>query len=155
MTSKMKPYDMVRIVSDRFRDEGAPPGAIGFVVEKWDEGAFEVEVSRPDGATIALFSAREDELELVDPNSLGPTPELSAADQKALEKLRRHGTNLREPHSIDHRLVFPTQAIAENARSALLKAKYDVRAGPTSQGDQWLILASHTLILTPGAVAGT
>jgi len=146
---------MVRIVSDRFRDEGAPPGAIGFIVEKWEEGVFEVEVSRPDGATIALFSARENELELVDPDSLGQTPELSAADQSALETLRQYGTNLREPHSIDHHLLFPTQAVAEKARSVLLKAKYNVRIHPTSQGDRWLVLASHTLILAPGAVAGT
>ena len=63
----LKPYDMVRIVSGRFADEGAPPGTIGFIVEKWEEGVFEVEVSRPDGATVALFSAKENELELVEP----------------------------------------------------------------------------------------
>jgi len=53
----------VRIVTDRFRDEGAPPGTIGYVVEKWRDGVFEVEVSREDGTTIAMFSPREEELE--------------------------------------------------------------------------------------------
>ena len=66
MTSKLKPYDKVRIVSERFRDEGAPPGTMGFVIEKWEEGVFEVEVSCEDGTTIAQFVAREDELELVE-----------------------------------------------------------------------------------------
>src|SRR2546428_10910852 len=97
----LKPYDMVRIVSDRFTDEGAPPGSIGVVVDEYPDGAVEVEVSRPDGATIALFSARQDELELVDPRSLSPPPNLSAADRKILETLRQNRVDLRGPHIVD------------------------------------------------------
>jgi hypothetical protein len=66
MTSKLKPYDKVRIVSERFRDEGAPPGTIGCIIEKWEEGVYEVEVSREDGTTVAQFVAREDDLELAE-----------------------------------------------------------------------------------------
>jgi len=66
MPARLKPYDRVRVVSDRFRDEGAPPGSIGYIIEKWEESVFEVEVSREDGTTIAQFVAKEDELELAE-----------------------------------------------------------------------------------------
>ncbi len=62
---KVKPYDIVRIASDRFRGKGAPRGTVGVVVDEYPDGAVEVEVSREDGATVALFSARQDELEFV------------------------------------------------------------------------------------------
>ncbi len=67
MAPELKPYDTVRIVSDRFAKEGAPPGTLGVVIEKWPDGAVEVEVSRRDGTTIAQFSARQDELEPAPP----------------------------------------------------------------------------------------
>lgn len=66
MTTKLKPYDKVRIVSERFRDQGVPPGTIGYIIEKWEESVFEVEVSREDGTTVAQFVAREDDLELAE-----------------------------------------------------------------------------------------
>src|SRR2546426_4964113 len=56
MTSAVKPYDMVRIISSRFSNKGAPPGTIGHVVEGPKGEWLLVEVSRPDGTTIALLS---------------------------------------------------------------------------------------------------
>ena len=66
MASRLKPYDRVRVVSDRFRDRGAPPGTLGCIIEEWEDGAYEVEVSGPDGTTTAQFAARGDELELAE-----------------------------------------------------------------------------------------
>jgi len=66
VSPKLKPYDRVRIVTDRFRDEGVPSGAIGYIIEAWEEGVFEVEVSREDGTTIAQFVAKGHELELAE-----------------------------------------------------------------------------------------
>ena len=64
--TKVKPYDKVRIVSEHFRSEGAPPGTIGYIIEQWEEGVFEVEVSREDGTTVVMFVARKDDLELAE-----------------------------------------------------------------------------------------
>jgi len=66
VSPKLKPYDRVRIVTDRFRDEGVPSGAIGYIIEAWEGGVFEVEVSREDGTTIAQFVAKGHELELAE-----------------------------------------------------------------------------------------
>jgi len=66
VSPKLKPYDRVRIVTDRFRDEGVPSGAIGYIIEAWEEGVLEVEVSREDGTTIAQFVAKGHELELAE-----------------------------------------------------------------------------------------
>ena len=67
MTSNLKPYDQVRVVSDRFWKEGAPRGTIGYIVEAYPDGALEVEVSSKDGTTVAQFVAREEDLELAEP----------------------------------------------------------------------------------------
>ena len=64
MPSPFKPNDKVRVVSNRFREEGAPPRVIGVVIEKWANDAREVEVSGEDGTTIAQFVARPGDIEL-------------------------------------------------------------------------------------------
>lgn len=155
MASKVRPYDLVRIVSDRFRGDGAPPGTIGCVVDEYPTGAVEVEVSRPDGATIALFAAEQEELEKIDRASLGPAPELAPADRQVLDVLRRQGTDLRSPHHIDHYLYFPDKAVAERASQVLLGRKYTVDVRPAARGREWLVFVSHTCVLTPEIVAGT
>ena len=59
-------YSRVRILTDRFATEGAPRGSIGFVIEIWEEGVYEVEVPDVTGASIAEFVATDADLELVD-----------------------------------------------------------------------------------------
>ncbi len=59
----LKRYDRVRVVSDRFRKDDAPAGTTGTVLDVFHDGTVEVEVCRQDGTTIALFTARADELE--------------------------------------------------------------------------------------------
>ena len=53
---------VVRLVSDRYRDEGVPAGAIGVILDVYDD-AYEVEFSRPDGTTIAWFAVGQVEVE--------------------------------------------------------------------------------------------
>jgi hypothetical protein len=53
---------VVRLLTDRFRDEGVPKGAIGVILDVYDD-AYEVEFSRPDGTTIAWFAVDQDEVE--------------------------------------------------------------------------------------------
>ena len=67
MSNEFELYDRVRLVTDRFA-AGAPGGSIGYVIEKYDDGALEVEVSDPlTGATVAQFVAESVDLERVDP----------------------------------------------------------------------------------------
>jgi len=155
MASKLRPYDTVRVATDRFRGDGVPSGAIGVVIEGPRDSWLLIEISRPDGATIAIVSAKPDELELVDPASLGPAPELSAADQNAFDALRQGGMDFHGPKHVDHHLLFPSQAAAEQAAKELRLMKYLVRAEPLGQGEEWRLLASHTTLLDARLIAGT
>jgi len=60
-------YNRVRVVSDRFADAGVTPGMIGYVIERYDDGSLEIEVSNPEnGITLAQFVAQESDLELAE-----------------------------------------------------------------------------------------
>src|SRR5438445_6520290 len=61
---QFKPHEKVRILSNRFREKGAPFGSIGYVIEKWADNLWEVEVSRVDGTAIARFVVRPEDIEL-------------------------------------------------------------------------------------------
>jgi hypothetical protein len=50
------------LITDPFCEEGVWEGAIGYIVEVYNEDAYEVEFSDADGNTIALFAARRDDL---------------------------------------------------------------------------------------------
>ena len=56
-------FDVVRLVSDRYRDRGVEPGALGTILEVYED-AYEVEFSRPDGITIDWFPVKPDEVVL-------------------------------------------------------------------------------------------
>jgi hypothetical protein len=57
----MKNYSRVRLLNDRYRDEGVTAGAIGYVIEVYGDDAYEVEFSAEDGTTIAQFVVHGDE----------------------------------------------------------------------------------------------
>jgi hypothetical protein len=68
MNNEFELYDRVRLVTDRFAVAGALGGSIGYVIEKYDGEALEVEVSDPlSGETVARFVAEAGDLERVDP----------------------------------------------------------------------------------------
>jgi hypothetical protein len=56
-------FDRVRLITDRYEADGAKRGDIGYVVEIYDDGAYEIEISADDGTTIALFAAQPHEVE--------------------------------------------------------------------------------------------
>ncbi|MEV4622347.1 DUF4926 domain-containing protein [Asanoa sp. NPDC049573] len=57
-------YDQVRIVTSRFEGDGVVAGMRGYVVEKFADGEFEVEVSDPaTGETVALLTVRPGDVE--------------------------------------------------------------------------------------------
>jgi hypothetical protein len=64
-------YSRVRLVTDRFRSEGLDYGAVGYIIEVYGDGAYEVEFSDNSGITIAQIVARAGELELWEPTPPG------------------------------------------------------------------------------------
>lgn len=50
----MELYQRVRMNSNKYSGDGIPTGAIGFIVEIYDDGVCEVEFSRDDGTTYAM-----------------------------------------------------------------------------------------------------
>jgi hypothetical protein len=59
----VQPYSTVRLLTDRYRDRGIEPGAIGVVLEVYGNEAYELEFNREDGTTINWFAVRQDEVE--------------------------------------------------------------------------------------------
>jgi hypothetical protein len=60
--SSLAPFDVVRLVTDRYRHRGVGIGALGTILEVYEDG-YEVEFSRPDGITIDWFPVKPDEIE--------------------------------------------------------------------------------------------
>jgi hypothetical protein len=60
-------YSRVRIRSSRHTSEGAPQGSLGYIIESFDDGAYEVEISDLDGVTLAQIVVRPDEIEPDEP----------------------------------------------------------------------------------------
>ena len=62
----MKPFQKVKLLSDKFISEGIKIGDIGYILEDYDGKHFEVEFSDQNGFTIALFSFPIEELEAIE-----------------------------------------------------------------------------------------
>lgn len=64
----MKAYQKVRLLTDKYVEEyGVKKGDLGFTLEDYNDGYFEVEFSdSTNGYTIALFAIPDDELEVVE-----------------------------------------------------------------------------------------
>lgn len=62
----MKQFDCVRLLTDKYIEEGIKTGDIGVILEDYDGKNFEVEFSDTNGFTIALLSMPITELELVE-----------------------------------------------------------------------------------------
>ncbi len=58
-----KNYTRVRLVTHDYENEGVSDGAVGYIVETYDDGAYEVEFSDSGGGTLAMLALRESELE--------------------------------------------------------------------------------------------
>lgn len=58
---QLKNLSAVRLLTDRYRDQGVAAGATGTILDVYDD-AYEVEFSRSDGSTIAWFAVRQDEV---------------------------------------------------------------------------------------------
>ena len=58
-------YSEVVLVTDKYESEGARKGMIGYVIETYEDGSYEVEVSdSTTGVTLALLTVTEDDIRL-------------------------------------------------------------------------------------------
>lgn len=64
MSRSLKLYDRVVIVGRVFDGLSLPVGAVAYIVDVYDDGCFEVEISGHDGVTLAMVVAPEGDLEL-------------------------------------------------------------------------------------------
>ncbi len=55
-------FSPVRLTTDRYRSKGVGRGAVGFILDVYENG-YEVEFSRPDGTTIAWFAVKPEDVE--------------------------------------------------------------------------------------------
>ena len=73
MSQDFELFDNVRLGTDQFAELGVPAGSIEYVIEKYADGAMEIEVSNSlSGETIAEFVAEVGDLERVKPCRLYP-----------------------------------------------------------------------------------
>jgi hypothetical protein len=70
----LKPYSQVELVTDSYQERGVSIGAIGTIVEVYDDGDYEVEFSHPDGMTIAWFAVSQNEVKLLAEDTLVTIP---------------------------------------------------------------------------------
>jgi hypothetical protein len=62
----MKPFQKVRLLTDKYLEDGIKTGDIGVILEDYDGENFEVEFSDNKGFTIALFAIPGKELEVIE-----------------------------------------------------------------------------------------
>ncbi len=60
-------YTRVRLETDRYQAEGASRGDLGYIIEVYPGGNYEVEFFRPDGTTFAQTTAKESDIRQDEP----------------------------------------------------------------------------------------
>lgn len=58
-------YSRVRLITDKYRDNGAFNGMIGYVIETYYDGKYEVEFSDSEGISLAQIVVDEEDLTIV------------------------------------------------------------------------------------------
>lgn len=58
----LKPYTIVKLITNRYRDRGIDLGTIGTILDVYGDEAYEIEFSRDDGTTIAWFAVLQNEV---------------------------------------------------------------------------------------------
>ena len=70
----LKPYSLVKLLTDRYQDRGVAAGAIGTILEVYFDEAYEIEFSRDDGTTIAWFAVLQTEVKPLTDEKLASIP---------------------------------------------------------------------------------
>lgn len=63
----MKQYSRIRLLTDKFREEGVSLGDIGYIIEVYPDGNYEVEFSDSStGVTITQIVVKESDIEIAE-----------------------------------------------------------------------------------------
>ncbi len=80
-------YTRVRLETDKYQAEGASRGDLGYIIEVFPGGNYEVEFSRPDGTTFAQITAKETDIQRDEPLEIS----LAHTKNVLIEKQERRG----------------------------------------------------------------
>jgi Domain of unknown function (DUF4926) len=69
---RLEPYSVVELLTNHCHDRGVAAGAIGTILEVYNQEAYEIEFSRPDGTTIAWFAVPQNEVRALPTENLVP-----------------------------------------------------------------------------------
>jgi Domain of unknown function (DUF4926) len=69
---RLEPYSAVELLTDHYHDRGVSVGAIGTILEVYNQEAYEIEFSRPDGTTIAWFAVPQNEVRALPTENIVP-----------------------------------------------------------------------------------
>jgi regulator of RNase E activity RraB len=67
-------------------------------------------------------------------------------DESVLIQLRKSGSDLSKPHTIEFFLYFPTEVIAEQAASHIRESGFDVNVKQAAKGNDWLCFATKKMV---------
>ena len=63
----LQPYTVIRLLTDRYRNQGVLSGSVGIILDVCEE-AYDVEFSDHQGHTIAWFAVQQSEVEAFVPS---------------------------------------------------------------------------------------
>lgn len=61
-------YSRIRLLTDVYESEGVSVGAIGYIIEVYNDEAYEIEFSDDNGITIAQVVVKQNEVESAELN---------------------------------------------------------------------------------------
>lgn len=70
----LEPYSLVKLLTDRYQDRGVAAGAIGTILEVYEDEAYEIEFSRDDGTTNTWFAVLQTEVKPLSDENLASIP---------------------------------------------------------------------------------
>jgi hypothetical protein len=70
----LESYSLVELLTNLYQDRGVSIGAIGTILEVYEDGAYEVEFSQDDGTTVAWLAVSQDEVKPFVENNLVSVP---------------------------------------------------------------------------------
>jgi Domain of unknown function (DUF4926) len=70
----LESYSLVELLTDLYQDRGVSIGAIGTILEVYEDGFYEVEFSQDDGTTVAWLAVSQDEIKPFVENNLVSVP---------------------------------------------------------------------------------
>ena len=75
-------------------------------------------------------------------------------DEAVIVQLRKAGSDLSKPHTIDFYLYFPSQSAAEQAAARIRQTGFVAKVKRAAKGDDWLCLGTKKVVPELSAMQG-